>query len=332
MKKTKVLLLPQHARNTKGGGIMRYCQELTNLFKNDELIEINLVPNLPYYHKFWGAVYNKNELSEAIINSNCDIVHINGFATLGVSQAIKIAKQLGKKIVFTPHWHPFWALKHKILGKLFFNLFIKNPVKYLVDAIITFNNEDTLYFSKLNNSVIKIPHWIRRTTKHNSITLREPNNILLVAGRLNDTTKGIEHIYHLEEGKYNIHVVGEGKIPYRKDITIHSNISDEELDQLYRQASLVVVPSRYESFSYATLEALSLGAPVAISDRVRIGDYLKECPMCKIFKYQDYIGFTKAVSEQIGKQLNIDSSLSPFLPEVAKNSYSKCYSNIFKER
>ena len=327
MNRIKVLLLPQNARNTNGGGILRYCRELTKLFIKDKNVEIRLIENLPYYHKLWGAVYDKQELKRIIEDSNCDIVHVNGFATLGVHQAIRMAKQLGKKVIYTPHWHPFWSLKHKILGRLFFQLMIRNLVKKEVDITITFNNEDTNFFSRINTNVYKIPHWIR-TSKHQTECKRDPNKILLVGGRLNETNKGIEHIFHLPEGKYDIHLVGQGEVPYRRDITIHSNISDDELDSMYRQASLVVVPSRYESFSYVTLEALSSGTPVVISDRVRIGDYLTGCSLCRIFKFHDYTDFTQAVSKQIGNLSSPNSFLSTFSPQVAKDKYLKCYADM----
>lgn len=331
MNKIKVLLLPQHARNTNGGGILRYCQELTKLFVNDENIDIQLIENLPYFHKFWGAVYDKHELEKVIIDSKCDIVHINGFATLGVAQAIKAAKSLGKKVVLTPHWHPFWALKHKFLGKWFFNLIIKPQLKNHVDGLITFNKEDTHFFNSLNYNVNKIPHWMMIGYDNSALRNRKKNMILFVGGRLNESNKGAEYFYRLPEGKYDIHFVGIGNVPYRNDITIHSNISDKELFDLYKQTSLVVVPSRYESFSYVTLEALSFGSPVVISDRVRIGDYLIDCPMCKIFKYGDYNDFVKSVENQISVNLPIRNYLKPFLPSEAKKKYMDLYSKIINK-
>lgn len=327
MKKYKVLLLPQHARYTNGGGIMRYCEQLGNLFKNDNEFEIVLARDLPYPHRLWGAVYNLNELSDVIEKLDCDIVHVNGFATLGVPQAIKIAKNLGKKVVLTPHWHPFWALKHKFLGKWFFNLKIKPVLKY-VDGIVTFNSEDTKFYKSLGRNVYKIPHWMMVSPSNIYSDIKKKNMILFVGGRLNESNKGTDYLYKLPEGEYDIHFVGVGEVPLRSDITVHSHISDEELLDLYKESSLVVVPSRYESFSYVTLEALSTGTPVVISDRVRIGDYLEKCPMCKIFKYGDYNDFIKSVETQIGVNYSVWEYLKPFLPSTAIANYKQLYKEV----
>jgi glycosyltransferase involved in cell wall biosynthesis len=47
----------------------------------------------------------------------------------------------------------------------------------------------------------------------------------------------------------------------------HESGSDEQLAARYRQARLLVCPSTYEGFGLPPLEALSLGCPVACSDR-----------------------------------------------------------------
>lgn len=325
----KILLLPQHPRNTNGGGIMRYCEELNKLFQLDSDYSVSIARDIPHPHKFWGAVYDPRELETLIIDSKCDIVHINGFATLGVKQAFSCANKLGKKIAYTPHWHPFWSLKHNMLGRVFFKCYIEPSVKTMVDGVITFNNEDTKFFNEFNSNVIKIPHWMSSFSGNKQYSCKRIKNmILFVGGRLNETNKGVEHLYRLPEGKYNIHFVGVGNVPTRSDITVHSNISDEELMSLYHLSSLVVVPSRYESFSYVTLEALVAGASVVISDRVRIGDYISECPKCRVFKFKDFEDFNIAVKEQISVEGDAQPYLRPFLPDLAIDSYKKFYNSL----
>lgn len=94
--------------------------------------------------------------------------------------------------------------------------------------------------------------------------------MVLFVGR-NDTNKGIEHLYSLPDN-YRVHCVCKGTVK-RNDFILHQNLGDAELACLYRQASVVVVPSRYEAFSLVALEALQYHTPVVISERVRIGDY-----------------------------------------------------------
>jgi glycosyltransferase involved in cell wall biosynthesis len=52
----------------------------------------------------------------------------------------------------------------------------------------------------------------------------------------------------------------------RDRIEILSDVSDDELDGLYRSALAVVLPSSYEGFGFTSLEAMSRGCPVLASD------------------------------------------------------------------
>ena len=48
------------------------------------------------------------------------------------------------------------------------------------------------------------------------------------------------------------------------------NVNDNELHYLYKNASLLVYPSIYEGFGLPTIEAMSLGCPVASSNHSAI--------------------------------------------------------------
>ncbi len=53
-------------------------------------------------------------------------------------------------------------------------------------------------------------------------------------------------------------------------------VSDDELDSLYREAELLVLPSLYEGFGLTPLEALSRGTPVAVSSASCLPEILGE--------------------------------------------------------
>lgn len=306
---------------------MRYCEELVRLFKGDPEFEVSIVLDKPYGHPIWGAYYDKEELKQIIKDSGADIVHVNGFTTLGVRQAIIEAHRQGKKVALTPHWHPFHTLGRPVLGKGFFKLIIEHPVRKFVDGIVTFNDEDTQFFKRFNTHCARIPHWMMRNINPTEAA-RDKRMVLFVGGRLDDSTKGGEHLQSIPEGKYDIHVVGRGEMPLRSDMTLHTDLSDSELFKLYSRAGVVVVPSRYESFSYVTLEALSAGAPLVISDRVRIGDYLRDCTQCAVFNYHDMQGFNEAIDRMAGHTGDVSASLQPFLPQTAHESYREFYRKL----
>ena len=91
-----------------------------------------------------------------------------------------------------------------------------------------------------------------------------------------------------------------------------------------------MVPSRYEAYSYVTLEALANYTPVLVSDRVRIADYLQEEHGVSCFKYQDYNDFVKKVEETIGSEVYPKAVLSHFATDEIKRQYKVAYLSAAK--
>lgn len=54
--------------------------------------------------------------------------------------------------------------------------------------------------------------------------------------------------------------------PRRGDVDLRTDVSDAEIEGLYRGASALVLPSLYEGFGFTPLEAMSRGCPVVASD------------------------------------------------------------------
>lgn len=306
-----------------GGGIKKHCDDLYNLFYNDTNLQIVKIVDFPFWHI---PILNKSItrfdcLYQHLKSSNCDVVHIHGFMSIIVIQAFIVAKIQKKRIIYSPHFHPFEYLRCPFLGRIFFHIFIK-PLLSFAEKIVTINNEDTNFFKKYHKNVYKVPHWTNEV-KETSIVNRKKNMILFI-GR-NDSNKGLEHLYSLPRDKYEIHCVTGGVLK-RDDFIQHKNISNKELSILYQEASIVVVPSRYEAFSLVALEALMHKVPIIISDRVRIGDYLLGDKGFRIFKYSDYKDFNKSITE-ILKDENIDFSslIKPFSIEHIKITYETIY-------
>jgi glycosyltransferase involved in cell wall biosynthesis len=243
---------------------------------------------------------------------------------LTTSISILAAKCCKKRIVFTAHFHPFNTLQRPVLGFIFFHLLIR-PFMHFIDAIITLNNEDTMFFRKYKNKVFKIPHWIPyNVVKPNTI---KKKNMILFVGRVNDSNKGFEHIIHLPLEKYEFHCVGIGEVS-NPQIIRHINISREELYDLYAQSSLLVVPSKYEAFSLVSLEALSNNTPILISEGVRIADYLPNCAGVVTFKYGDFNDFINKVENTIGVLVDTKKIFDIFDRSNIKEKYKEIYLNL----
>ena len=309
---------------TKCAGVDANCQALIELFAGDS--DIEMLPTADYTRHTVPVLrqyfLDKNEICNSIEVNKPDVIHIHGAYSFTLWVAVQCAKKYRLSIVFSPHFHPFWALRRPTMGKIFFDTITKRVLKD-INTVFTINNEDTGIFEKYHKNVVRIPHWAKFKIPK-SAPVKNPKMILFV-GRLNESNKGFEHLYHLPEGKYEIHCVGKGDIQPRKDIIKHTNIPDEELALLYQQASLLVVPSRYEAFSYVTLEALANYTPVVLSDRVRIADYLQDFQGVQSFKYQDYDDFVKKVEATIGKSVEAHEIATIFSPIAIKDKYKTAY-------
>ena len=276
----KVALL-RNVSPTNFGGIKKHCLDLSSLFEGDEEISILPIQDLPQRRipLIKKTVFKFSSLYKYLKYTDCDIVHIHGFATLDIVQSFLIARCLNKKIVYSPHYHPFKYLEHPLFGKLYFYGCLRFLLRF-ASAIVTITDNDTAFFQKYHKRVYKIPHPFEPPQSTKCVSVKKQKNMILFVGR-NDSNKGISYLYKLPS-KYEVHLVTKGAVE-RKDIIVHSNISNEELSTLYSKASLVVIPSRYEAFSYVALEAFAHGTPVVMSDRVMIACYLKDCEGYSVF-------------------------------------------------
>lgn len=309
---------------TKCAGVDANCQGLIELFSGDDAVE--MLPTIEYtrhtvpiLHQYY---LDKSEICRSIEELKPNVIHIHGAYSFTLYVAVQCAKKYHIPIVFSPHFHPFWALRRPFMGKVFFYVITRRVLKD-VNTVFTINNEDTTIFTNYHNNVVRIPHWSKFEVPSTK-PVKKPNMILFV-GRLDESNKGFEHLYRLPKDKYEIHCVGKGDVELRSDMVKHTNISNEELSHLYKQASLLVVPSRYEAFSYVTLEALANYTPVVVSDRVRIADYLRGELGVNIFKYKDNEDFVNKVSKTIGGEVDPNKISLHFLPEIIKEKYKTAY-------
>lgn len=310
------------------GGIKKHCVELSSLFsKEDEITILPIVDiptkRIPVLNK---TIFVNSALFNYLKNIDCDIVHIHGFATLDVIQSFLIARYLKKKIVFSPHYHPFKYLQHPFLGRLFFYGCLRFLLRFS-SAIITITQNDTVFFQKYHKVVCKIPHAFQSLNKNTKFERKKANMILFV-GR-NDDNKGISNLYNIDP-RYEVHVVSRGEIK-RKDFIVHNNISNEELSLLYAKSSLVVIPSRYEAFSYVALEAFAHGTPVVMSKTVMIADYLHGLRGYATFDFGDEKAFLLAVEKTIGISVDKELILRKFDRIIIKSSYLEVYRDVFEK-
>lgn len=309
------------------GGIERHVLSLCSMFSNDNEVVLHK-PSWSNIRK--NKLFKKNYLTKSeIINklTGYDVVHIHGFMSLMVLQFFYYCKKNNKIVLYSPHFHPFNTLNRPFLGRLFFMLL--KPYFKRCSVIFTINDEDTAFFTKYSSNVVRIPHWYSMDTCDtvNNNVKRVDNRILFVGK--NTIDKGLDYLYKLPYNKYDVHCVTDG-ILERKDFIQHTSLNDKELSELYKSASLVVCPSRYEAFSYVVLEALMNGTPVLMSTRVRIADYLKDISGITIFDYGDYNAFLKSIDGSMTAKVDIKKIHSLFDESVIKEMYKKAFKHVCK--
>ena len=326
--KHKIVIFQTHLATGKGGGIKVYCEAVRSLFRDDNELDVTVCPILPVATRFFGNKFNINDIENYLNEEKPDILHINGYANMIVSQLVSLGKKRGLKIVYTPHWHPFETMSLSVLKKLHFNFFVR-PWLDKVDAIVNINKEENSFFKQYSDRTFMIPHWNLGKYRYDDSIKKEPSMILFV-GNLFYKNKGAEYLYYLPENKYDIHFVGRGKMSLRRDMTQHQNISDNELNKLYNRASLVVIPSRYEAFSYTALEAMTCGTPIVVSNNVRFADFIDRKPECSVFEYGNAEDFVSKVENTIGVSFDPEDIVARFSPEMSKKNYKKLYLSLIK--
>lgn len=325
--KRKIIIFQTHLSTGTGGGIAEYCRSLQLLFQNNELFNVEVCPILPHKNHFLGNEYDMEKVRDYLRRTNPDIIHVNGYTSLIVKQLFNFASQNKIKLIYTPHWHPFNSMRWPLLKRLYFNTLVKPHIKN-ADQIICINSEEKKFFQKLNPNVTKICHWLK-TAPYPSKIQRVKNRILFV-GNLCYRNKGFDALFDLPQGRYEIHCVGRGNTPLRDDMTQHTDISNDELSELYSSSSLLIVPSHYEAFSYVALEALSHGTPIVISDKVRISEYINNPDACRVYKLFDKKDMNAKVADMIGRSFDISSVMHPFSSSAALSSYTKIYTETLQ--
>lgn len=308
------------------GGILTYCNALKDLMEKKGEYSVSVFPLRKSKVICGFPVYSQKDICSKILSDNFDIIHINGFIStipLFVTFAMK-SLRMKRPLVYTPHAHPFCTLNHPVRNRFFFQLFVKSVLKKS-NCVISINRDDFTFFSKYNTNVVTIPHWATEEIKaYPKKTYERP--VILFVGR-NDANKNLKALYMLPQKKYEVICVTNIE-PEREDFIFKSHISDDELLELYKRASLTIVPSRYEAFSYTAMESLLCGTPVLLSDRVRIADFLDDVSGVTIYEFEKTEQFVKKIDVAIKMPVDIETVSRIFSKDSAFVAYSKIYRNL----
>jgi glycosyltransferase involved in cell wall biosynthesis len=86
----------------------------------------------------------------------------------------------------------------------------------------------------------------------------------------------------------------------RRRIVVHGQQTPDAVDALRRRGLITVVPSRYETFGYTAVEALTLGCPVVVSDSGGLAETVRDQETGLLFAS----GEPRSLASQIAKLLD----------------------------
>lgn len=266
------------------GGVERASCNLANSFATYPLSVhyLGLIPEEPFYFMDNKVKYkepqdfNRKKLSllktlsfvrKAIENIDPDeIIVFTKFYSALVNLAL-LGKD--KRIFVTERSSPFyeWPFHVKVFCALSF--FIKRPRGVISQTTIAASFHKK-YYKGIPNAVV--PNALREVIRFPNIS-REKS--ILAVGRFHDDCKGFDRLvkaFNLvkheewrlvfaggtrEEGQYLLNLVKDEATASRIDFLGHV----KEIDKVYAQAGIFVIPSRKEGFPNALCEAMAAACP-----------------------------------------------------------------------
>jgi len=214
--------------------------------------------------------------------SKYDIVH---FQAIGPSTFSFIPRIFGKRVIVTVHSLDWKARKWGPLAKLYLRIGEWTSINFPHRTIVVSKSLKEYYKNKYKKKVTYISNGrnspiIRQLSKTGKDYGIESNKYLLFVGRLTKEKNVHILIKAFKEIKTDMRLVIVGGSSYTEDYINYLNhiaaddgrviftgpIYNDNLEELYSNAYLFILPSEYEGLPVVLLEAMSYGNVIVASD------------------------------------------------------------------
>lgn len=238
---------------------------------------------------FWQQARNLRRL---IRQEKPDILFLHSTFSLFALALLRLTGGPGVPVIYCPHG---WAVSRYPAGsfKARVAALIEGRLSGLTDVVVNVSHNDTAIAQSLG-------YRGHQTTVENAVPPPDPNARddlficddpdaihLLFVGRL-DRQKGVDILLpaferaHRQRPDLRLHIVGGAvrdkgvPLDYPEGVNPLGWVSADQIDDYYRSADVLVVPSRWEGFGLVVAEALRNGTPVLCSDRGALPDLVAE--------------------------------------------------------
>lgn len=125
-------------------------------------------------------------------------------------------------------------------------------------------------------------------------------------------------------GAFHLDVVGSGpelerlraltqKLDVARAVTFHGHVSDSDLDQLYAEADVFVMPA-VQGYGLPALEALARGVPVILHSDSGVSEILRDTPWARTISSHDPADLAAVLESFSIEQRSLDVSTLPSIP------------------
>jgi glycosyltransferase involved in cell wall biosynthesis len=241
--------------------------------------------------------------------------------TLGAMLLVRAKRQ---RLVWTPVFHPrrraIWKGSGPYRIMALFDR-VAPRIARITHAVSAATAEEAEFFTAIGAPQVEVIPLVvsethrrlegeNRTTARRSLGLRDGPVVLLIASH-SPRRKGMEFASHvlaelrMKLPRVTFLVVGGGDLgalAAQPGVKAVGWCEDDQLLNAYRSADVLFVPSRYEQFSRATIEAWACELPVVLSDGVALAPVAESSRAGIVVPFEDVSAATVALAEVLTSQ------------------------------
>ena len=287
----------------------------------------------------------KREVRRYVEEFDPDVVHLNK----NIVAPVPVLKALrGRKVVKTVHDFGFVSLEDKYAYDMnnwerrirkFLDTGTQRYLKKLrAEVIDTYTAPSEALKNEMEKSgYVNVQHL------PNFVSDREPSyggEHFLFVGRLEEGKAPDLLVEAYTEEMPDLEIAGKGKMKEQLEedawelvnVTVHGYVSEEKLEQLYRNAKAVVIPSRWrENNPLVALEAKAYDKPLIVSDQGGLPELVEEGETGYIFQSENAEELREKLSqetdwEELGRNSREEYEEN-YRPEVHIQKLLEIYTN-----